>query len=265
VEGRNKTRQDNLKAILEKARKRFPRSPDITLRLAEAMNPYSDLSGDHLLMRRAIRLYEGAGSFTEAEQVRSKLASDLFYDGVEAMNHDDSYAERQFKKAIRIHPIHADSRVHLGMIYEDRGDWKLALKSYLQGTHYGRIACHETEVWNRLLSANCKDFPNPFETHYWGELDTRPFLRGLYCLSRILYRQHRFGHALRHAQESLYLNPNDNTGIRYIAYSILRFQEKAEGLGSLKERYQGEDLDSEADRLERQAFGCTLKGSGKKN
>jgi tetratricopeptide (TPR) repeat protein len=263
TDGASETKSDNLVEVLQRALKRFPSSADLTLQLAEAMNPYGDRSGNHPLMRRAIRLYEESGRFAEAQEVRSKLASDLFFEGVEAMGQDDQSAENQFKKAIRTYPLHADSYVHLGMIYENRGDWKLAVKFYLRGMQYGRIACHEKEVWNRWSGSFSQDSPDLSKTHYWGELETRPFLRALYCLSSLCYRRNEFERALRYAQESLYLNPNDNTGVRYIAYSILRFRGEDGELTKLKAEY--EDLDSEANELERKFFGRTLETSGKDN
>ena len=96
------------------------------------------------------------------------------------------------------------------------------------------------------------------KTHYWGEYDTRPFLLALYNWAQLLYRRKKFQSALDYAEESLLANPNDNTGARDLAYSILRLLGNKSEMRKLARLYAGESLPHEADELEARCFGSRI-------
>lgn len=50
--------------------------------------------------------------------------------------------------------------------------------------------------------------------HFWGEIDTRPYLRARAGLAEALWEVGRKAEALEHMWELLRLNPNDNQGVR---------------------------------------------------
>ncbi|MFH0795893.1 MAG: tetratricopeptide repeat protein [Candidatus Omnitrophota bacterium] len=59
--------------------------------------------------------------------------------------------------------------------------------------------------------------------HFWGVLETRPYMRARLGLAQTLWEMGEHEEAIRHYREMLRLNPNDNQGIRYIlVYSLDR-------------------------------------------
>ncbi len=57
--------------------------------------------------------------------------------------------------------------------------------------------------------------------HFWGILETRPYMRARAGLAKVLVEQKRLGDAVEHYQEMLRLNPNDNQGVRDILINLL--------------------------------------------
>lgn len=51
--------------------------------------------------------------------------------------------------------------------------------------------------------------------HFWGLMETRPYMRARHKLAYELYEAGRIGDAIRHYEEMLKLNPGDNQGLRY--------------------------------------------------
>ncbi|MBU2495464.1 MAG: tetratricopeptide repeat protein [Candidatus Omnitrophica bacterium] len=52
--------------------------------------------------------------------------------------------------------------------------------------------------------------------HFWGVLETRPYMRARLGLAETLWEMGEREEAIKHYREMLRLNPNDNQGIRYI-------------------------------------------------
>lgn len=50
--------------------------------------------------------------------------------------------------------------------------------------------------------------------HFWGMLETRPYMRARQGLAKCLWGMGRGGEAIAHYEAILELNPNDNQGIR---------------------------------------------------
>ncbi|HEY4592308.1 MAG TPA: tetratricopeptide repeat protein, partial [Thermoanaerobaculia bacterium] len=57
--------------------------------------------------------------------------------------------------------------------------------------------------------------------HFWGILETRPYMRARAGLAKVLVEQKRLGEAVEHYQEMLRLNPNDNQGVRHTLVNLL--------------------------------------------
>ncbi|MEE9913787.1 MAG: hypothetical protein K4571_18920 [Deltaproteobacteria bacterium] len=57
--------------------------------------------------------------------------------------------------------------------------------------------------------------------HFWGVLDTRPYMRARAGLMQCLWEAGEVDAAIHHAKELLKLNPNDNQGIRYVLIAYL--------------------------------------------
>lgn len=252
--------REQAQRILEQGLLMFPDSPELTYEVALIKNPYSDRSGDPELLQRAMQLFEARGLFQQADAAAYDLATDIFHEGCEALEEGDAHvAEACFRRTLSIYPHHADACVHLGILHEARGEWLEAARWYWQGIQLGRIACHERELQDRRLAKLTKSRATA-RTPYWGALETRPYLRALANLARLYYTRKQFELAQVFAEESLLMNPEDNTGTRFIVYSILRWQGKKEEMKSLGKKYGSGDLAARADELEQTCFGMPLVG-----
>lgn len=67
------------------------------------------------------------------------------------------------------------------------------------------------EAGERSLGA---DFFQENKGHFWGLLETRPYMRARYELADLLRLTGRISEAIRHFEAMLELNPNDNQGVR---------------------------------------------------
>ncbi|MDQ3855856.1 MAG: hypothetical protein M3281_05600 [Chloroflexota bacterium] len=66
--------------------------------------------------------------------------------------------------------------------------------------------------------------PDRFETetgHFWGVLDTRPYMRAREGLAHTAWELGEREAAIQHAREMLRLNPGDNQGMRYVLVNWL--------------------------------------------
>jgi tetratricopeptide (TPR) repeat protein len=80
--------------------------------------------------------------------------------------------------------------------------------------------------------------------HFWGILETRPYMRAREGLAHLLWGLGERARAVEHFEEMLRLNPGDNQGIRYVlARHLLTMGDDAR-LGRLLEHYQ-EDASAE--------------------
>jgi tetratricopeptide (TPR) repeat protein len=79
---------------------------------------------------------------------------------------------------------------------------------YEQGVKAGRLALGDL-------------FFKKYTGHFWGHLETRPFMRSLAGLSDCLWKNGQRQEAIANYQELLHLNPNDNQGIRYTLVNCL--------------------------------------------
>jgi len=52
--------------------------------------------------------------------------------------------------------------------------------------------------------------------HFWGILETRPYMRARFSYAQCLSEEGQLAEAIEHAQELLRLNPGDNQGVRYL-------------------------------------------------
>jgi tetratricopeptide (TPR) repeat protein len=82
--------------------------------------------------------------------------------------------------------------------------------------------------------------PEAFEEdvgHFWGLLETRPYMRARQGLAETLWLLGEEAAAIEHYEEMLRLNPGDNQGIRYLLADCLLEVERDEDLAALLEQY----------------------------
>ena len=80
--------------------------------------------------------------------------------------------------------------------------------------------------------------------HFWGTLETRPYMRARAAVAECLWEMGEAAHAVEHYQEMLRLNPGDNQGNRYVLAQLLLQEGRDEELGTLLEEY-GEEASAE--------------------
>jgi tetratricopeptide (TPR) repeat protein len=137
---------------------------------------------------------------------------------------DEDRRVRLAREALDICPDCADACV---LLAEHARTRKEALHLYEQGAAageraLGRIA-FEQEVG-----------------HFWGILETRPYMRARLGLAHALWTAGRRDEAVRHLQDMLRLNPNDNQGVRYTLAGFLLFLDRDDDLDRLLRRYDEE-------------------------
>jgi tetratricopeptide (TPR) repeat protein len=73
--------------------------------------------------------------------------------------------------------------------------------------------------------------------HFWGLLETRPYMRARHGLAQCLWHLGDRAGAIAHFQELLRLNPNDNQGVRYQLAACLLEAGENDALEELLARY----------------------------
>jgi tetratricopeptide (TPR) repeat protein len=85
--------------------------------------------------------------------------------------------------------------------------------------------------------------PRAFEEHvghFWGLLETRPYMRARLGLVHELWVVGQRAEAVTHLQDMLRLNPNDNQGVRYTLAGFLLFLDRDDDLARLLDQYPDE-------------------------
>ena len=168
-------------------------------------------------------LREGGGRLPEAPAPTTPLeqAQDLIY---EAFETESSRKRVQLaKKALKVSPDCADAYVLLAE--EDAGSLEEARELYQKGVEAGERALGR-ETFEEEAG------------HFWGILETRPYMRARQGLAVCLWELGEREEAIEHYREMLDLNPGDNQGIRYELAGWLLDEEMDEELGELLERYE---------------------------
>jgi hypothetical protein len=153
-------------------------------------------------------------------------AQDLIYEAVGLA--DESEKVRLAQQALALCPDCADAYVLLAEHAKSR---KEARELYEKGVVAGE----------RALG------PQAFQEsvgHFWGILETRPYMRAREGLAHCLWASGHREEAVPHLQEMLRLNPNDNQGARYTLASWLLILGRDEDLSRLLQQYPEEGMAS---------------------
>ncbi len=73
--------------------------------------------------------------------------------------------------------------------------------------------------------------------HFWGILETRPYMRARLGLANCLWGLGQRGQAIAHYADMLRLNPDDNQGVRYILVTCLLEEGRDGEAGALLKKY----------------------------
>ena len=121
-------------------------------------------------------------------------------------------------KALGISPLCADAYVLLAE--EAARSIEEARDYYAKGVEAGELA---------LGPRGFKEYAG----HFWGFLETRPYMRARAGLAGTLVQLGDVAGALAHYRDMLKLNPNDNQGIRYVLAGCLLRQDDGSALKEL--------------------------------
>jgi tetratricopeptide (TPR) repeat protein len=135
---------------------------------------------------------------------KREQAGDVLGQGLDLLDDgQEEEAGRFFFESIEIDPTYADGYVHLGNVAWRKGDWKQADTLYRKA-----LGLAEPEV---------KKIPRG---HFWGILESRPYMRALHGLGLTAWKQGRLQEAADLFLQMLKLNPNDNQGARYLLGTV---------------------------------------------
>jgi len=151
---------------------------------------------------------------TPAEQ-----AQQLIYEALETVGKKRLELAEQ---ALRISADCADAYVLLAE--EKAGSTEEALELYEAGVNAGERALGK-EIFEKEAG------------HFWGMVETRPYMRARLGLAQCLWALGRWGEAVSHFRELLRLNPNDNQGVRYLLAMTLLEMGKIDALEELLGQY----------------------------
>lgn len=148
-------------------------------------------------------------------------AQDIMYDAWEASSRSKRIALT--RKALKTSPLCADAYVLLAE--EEARSVEEALDYYQKGVEAGEVTLG----------------PEGFEEyagHFWGFLETRPYMRARAGLAATLWQLGQHQEAIDHYREMLELNPNDNQGIRYALAGHLLARNDIKTLKKLLKQYE---------------------------
>lgn len=151
----------------------------------------------------------------------TEAAQNIMYEAWEATTRSKRIALA--RKALEVSPHCADAYVLLAE--EEARSGEEVLEYYQQGVEAGELALG-------------KEGFEEYAGHFWGFLETRPYMRARAGLAAALWRLGRHQEAIGHYQAMLKLNPNDNQGIRYVLAGHLLARDDIKALKKLIRQYE---------------------------
>lgn len=76
--------------------------------------------------------------------------------------------------------------------------------------------------------------------HFWGVVETRPFMRAMAFLAQALWDVGREDESIEHYLECIKLNPNDNQGLRYALMGYLMIKDRMAEVDALFKQYKND-------------------------
>ncbi|WP_292648173.1 tetratricopeptide repeat protein [Mesorhizobium sp.] len=193
-----------------------------------------------------------AGLFGGRGSNPTHAAQEIMYEAWEATSRSKRIALA--RKALKISPLCTDAYVLLAE--EEARSAEEVLDCYQRGVAAGEEA---------LGPEGFQEYAG----HFWGFLETRPYMRARAGIAAVLWRLGRHQEAIDHYLEMLELNPNDNQGIRYVLAGHLLARNDIKGLKKLIKQYEDDiaaawlytqallafrENDPDADKLAEQAW-----------
>ena len=186
-------------------------------------NEFESMEEARAFLEELIASGEGLQPIPAEPSTPLEEAQELIYEAFETRSHRKRV--QLAKKALKVSSDCADAYVLLAE--ETAKDPKEAKGFYEKGVQAGERALGE-EAFEEDAG------------HFWGVLETRPYMRARQGLALALWELGERSEAIEHYRQMLHLNPNDNQGIRYLLASALLEEGLDDDLGELLKSY-GDD------------------------
>ena len=171
--------------------------------------------------RQAIEGFLAAITGGSDEDALSK-AQEVMYDAWERTTSRSRIALA--RKALTISPLCADA---YNLLADEAKTPEEARDLYIRGVEAGQLALGPEGF-------------EEFDGHFWGFLETRPYMRARHGLAMTLLQLGEENAALEHFRAMVKLNPNDNQGIRYLLLAGLLRRGDMTGAKALLASYADE-------------------------
>ena len=183
--------------------------------------PKAGVADGALLDRRAMESYLAANAGQGRDDAIAK-AQDIMYDAWDRATSRSRITLA--RKALAISPLCADA---YNLLAEEAGSVQEARDLYACGVEAGELA---------LGAEGFEEYAG----HFWGFLETRPYMRARAGLAIALIKLGDESAAIEHFRAMLKLNPNDNQGIRYLLLGCLLRHDDAAAVKTLLAAYKDE-------------------------
>ncbi len=193
------------------------------IRQMEALMASGDLitRGDLDALLASLNGPSATDGLSDAEADARNEAQQLAFDAMEAAT--EAQARKLAKRALAKDPDCVDALVVLAGIESD------SPRKMIEGLQ-NAVAAGE-----RSLGAN---FTRENKGHFWGLIETRPYMRALEQLANLLRAEGFKLDAIKHYEKILALNPNDNQGVRDPLLGLYLATDDLEGARKLLKDYK---------------------------
>jgi tetratricopeptide (TPR) repeat protein len=149
-------------------------------------------------------------------------SQDLVFDAYEQ---PVSKGKKLVKQALELDPNNADAYNYLAGIEKDIDKAILMFEKAIR-------------AGEKTLG---KKFFKEEKGHFWGMIETRPYMRAKAGLAACLYAKNEVDKAIEIYEEMLELNPNDNQGVRYLLSTLLLGKNDLSGFQNFLKNTEEED------------------------
>jgi len=210
------------------ARRRYPSAPEDLLLLDAPSDPWLFSFG--------------------MPDVGDESAQELVYEGWDTLGEGDlERAEQYFRAALEHDEWLADAYNGLANVAEYRGDPEQA-------------AAHYQKAYERARETLGTESPDAY--YWWGELDTRPYMRARQGLGGMHWQTGRYEKAIDEYEALLHLNPNDNQGVRYVIGPLYQLAGDLDGALEAYETYAEQYPDDRGDPHHTFCWGLAFYQAG---
>ena len=166
------------------------------------------------ILRRMERMMGGAAKGKERE------AQEFVYDAWEAADGDEAF--ELLTQAVELDPTNVDGWLSLMDFEPLEGEERIEFLRRL-------VAMGEKNLGKKAFRED--------KGHFWGILETRPYMRARSQLALRLMEAGRLEESIAEHEAILELNPNDNQGVRYGLLSLYLALKRLDGTNRLFQEY----------------------------